>query len=116
MPDGKVIIGTELETKSFDAQIRQVERELELLEKSADESSIPEQFRRSKDEATQLQAEIEKTKNKLVGLIEKRDALNDVSSAKNMASEMENLGNTSSKTTKTIVKSKTFLYSFTCTT
>ena len=64
MPDGKVIIDTELETKSFDAQIRQVERELELLEKSADESSIPEQFRRSKDEATQLQAEIEKTKNK----------------------------------------------------
>ena len=102
MPDGKVIIGTELETKSFDAQIRQVERELELLEKSADESSIPEQFRRSKDEAIQLQAEIEKTKNKLKGLTEKRDALNDVSSAKNMASEMENLGNTSSKTTKTI--------------
>ena len=63
--DGKVVIGTELDTKSFDAQIKQVERELDLLERSADESSIQKQFRRSEEEAKKLNAEIEKTRNKL---------------------------------------------------
>lgn len=73
--DGKVVIGTELDTKSFEAQIKQVERELELLEKSADESNIPEQFRRSKEEAIQLQAEIEKTRNKLKDLKDKQEKI-----------------------------------------
>lgn len=70
--DGKVVIGTELDTKSFEAQIKQVERELDLLERSADESSIPEQFRRSEEEANKLNAEIEKTRNKLGNLRKKQ--------------------------------------------
>ena len=70
--DGKVVIGTELDTKSFDAQIKQVERELDLLERSADESSIPKQFRRSEEEANKLNAEIEKTRNKLSDLRKKQ--------------------------------------------
>ena len=70
--DGKVVIGTELDTKSFDAQIKQVERELDLLERSADESSIPKQFRRSEEEANKLNAEIEKTRNKLGDLRKKQ--------------------------------------------
>lgn len=70
--NGKVVIGTELDTKSFDAQIKQVERELDLLERSADESSIPEQFRRSEEEANKLNAEIEKTRNKLGNLRKKQ--------------------------------------------
>ena len=74
--NGKVIIGTKLDTKSFDAQIKQVERELDLLEKSADESSIPEQFRRSEEETNKLNAEIEKAKNKLGDLKKKQTKLN----------------------------------------
>ena len=70
--DGKVVIGTELDTKNFDAQIKQVERELDLLERSADESSIPKQFRRSEEEANKLNAEIEKTRNKLGDLRKKQ--------------------------------------------
>lgn len=70
--NGKVVIGTELDTKSFDAQIKQVERELDLLERSADESSIPKQFRRSEEEANKLNAEIEKTRNKLGDLRKKQ--------------------------------------------
>ena len=72
MKHGKVVIGTELDTKSFDAQIKQVERELDLLERSADESSIPKQFRRSEEEANKLNAEIEKTRNKLGDLRKKQ--------------------------------------------
>lgn len=68
--NGKLVIGTELDTKSFDAQIEATRRKLEMLEKSADESSIPKQFRRSKQEAQQLQVEIEKTRNELIRLMQ----------------------------------------------
>lgn len=70
---GELIIGTKLETKSFDAQIKQLENKLEMLEKSADESKIPEKFRRSANEAKELNAEIEKTKNKLLDLRKKQN-------------------------------------------
>ncbi len=73
--DGKVVIGTELDTKSFDAQIAEVERELQFLEKTADDSNLPKEFRRSKEEAQKLQAEIEKTRNKLVDLRDKQRSL-----------------------------------------
>lgn len=74
--DGKVVIGTEFETKEFDAQIKEAEAKLELLEKSADESTLPEQFKRSADESRKLNAEIEKTKNKIKDLKDKRDKIN----------------------------------------
>lgn len=74
--DGKVVIGTELNTKSFDAQIKQLESKLKLLEKSADESNIPEKFRRSADEARELNVEIEKTRNQLGRLYEKQAKIN----------------------------------------
>lgn len=76
MYDGSIRIQTEIDTKSFDAQIENTRRKLATLEKSADESMIPKQFRRSAEEAAQLNAEIEKTKNQLNGLIEKQNKLN----------------------------------------
>ena len=71
--DGKVVIGTELDTKGFDAQIKALENKLEMLEKSADESNIPEQFRRSADETRELNVEIEKTRNQLIDLYKKQE-------------------------------------------
>ena len=104
--DGKVVIGTELDTKSFDAQIKQVERELEILEKSADESNIPEQFRRSEDEAKQLQAEIEKTKNKLISLYDKRESLIPPENEKwnDIEKKNKNINDGLSKTIKKVTK------------
>lgn len=68
MNGGKLVIGIETDTKSFDAQIEATKRKLELLEKSADETGIPEQFRRSKEETRALNVEIEKTRNQLLSL------------------------------------------------
>ena len=74
--DGKVIIDTELNTKSFDAQIEELEHKLHELEKSADESQVPERFRRSADETRELNAEIERTRNKLRGLYKQQEKIN----------------------------------------
>lgn len=68
MNGGKLVIGTELDTKSFDAQIEATRKKLEMLEKSADETNIPEKFRRSAEETRQLNVEIEKTRNQLLSL------------------------------------------------
>lgn len=77
---GKIRIPIELETKSFDKQIEETERKLELLTKSADETGIPQQFRRSKDEAKALNAEIEKTNNKLIELRKRKKQVDEENS------------------------------------
>ena len=74
--DGYVTIGTKLDTKSFDAQIIELENKLGTLEKIADESNIPEKFRRSAEETKKLNAEIERTKNQIVELKRKQNDLN----------------------------------------
>jgi len=71
----KLVIGTELDTKSFDAQIEATRRKLEMLEKSADDSKLPKSLRRSADEAAELNKEIEKTRNELVRLQEQQNKL-----------------------------------------
>ena len=73
--NGKLVIGTELDTKSFDAQIEATRRKLEMLEKSADESNLPKSLRRSADEAAELNKEIEKTRNELVRLQDQQNKL-----------------------------------------
>jgi len=74
--DGVVEIDTQLNTKSFDAQIEELEHKLHELEKSADESQVPERFRRSADETRELNAEIERTRNKLRGLYKQQEKIN----------------------------------------
>ena len=73
--NGKLVIGTELDTKSFDAQIEATKRKLETLEKSADESKLPKSLRRSADETAELNKEIEKTRNELVRLQDQQNKL-----------------------------------------
>ena len=71
----KLVIGTELDTKSFDAQIEATRKKLEILEKSADDSKLPKSLRRSADEAAELNKEIEKTRNELIRLQEQQNKL-----------------------------------------
>lgn len=88
---GKLVIETELDTKSFDAQIEETRKKLELLEKSADESNIPKQFRRSAEETRQLNVEIEKTRNKLYGLYRQQEKYREEVSKSNKEQEKASL-------------------------
>lgn len=67
--DGWLTIGTKLETKEFDKQIADLEKELENMEKSYS-TYIGKKGLRSEDKEDfrQLGVQIEKTRNKLVGL------------------------------------------------
>lgn len=69
--DGKIVIGTELETKKFDAQIEQLEKELEIMQKTLDtDLQMDLKFRLSQDERLKLESDIEKTKNRILSLRE----------------------------------------------
>lgn len=72
MTDGKITIATELETKSFDAQIKKLESKLETMTKTLEtEAEIPVHLRMSEDERLALENDIEKTKNQIISLQEK---------------------------------------------
>lgn len=83
--DGKVIIGTELETKSVDAQIKELEKKLETMTKTLESDlQIPIEMRMSEDERLKLESDIEKTKNKIISL---KSAINDVNEETNYISK-----------------------------
>lgn len=66
--DGYVTIGTELDTKSFDRQISQVESELKELELRYKETQQMSAFKGQDEDLQDLGLQIEKTRNKLVSL------------------------------------------------
>ena len=69
MPDGKIVIETKLETKSVDAQIKELENKLEIMTKTLEtENQIDVKLRMSDDERLKLESDIEKTKNKIISL------------------------------------------------
>ena len=72
--DGWITIGTKIDNKSFDAQIKELEDKLEGLEAefqlALKEDDFPE------EELKKYQVEIEKTKNKIVGLKKQQVGLN----------------------------------------
>lgn len=70
----KLIIGTEIDTKKFDAQIEEVKKKLEDLRKLADSKILaPEEGTR---EWYELNSEIERTENKLVDLQKQKEKAN----------------------------------------
>ena len=76
--DGKVIIGTELDTKSFDEQIRQTEDKLNRLESAYEKASKTSgKFKPNEQAMANLRKEIEKTRNSLIDLKAKQDKLNE---------------------------------------
>ena len=87
--DGKVVIGTDLDTKSVDAQVTKLEKDLETMVKALEtDMKIPVELRMSEDEKLKLENDIEKTKNRIISLKE----------------SMQNVGNEAEKTTTNISK------------
>lgn len=73
MEDGSVVIGAQLDTKSFDAQIEYLERKLEDLEEDYDRHRNYKWFKEDSNTAIQLRNEIEQVSNKLVDLYDKQN-------------------------------------------
>ena len=67
--DGEITIGTKLDTKEFDAQIKNVEGKIEDLEKQ----ELYFQREGMTGELQDVQTELEKTKNKLISLKQQKD-------------------------------------------
>lgn len=87
--DGKVVIGTDLDTKSVDAQITKLEKDLEIMVKALEtDMQIPVGLKMSKDEKLKLESDIEKTKNRIISLKE----------------SMQDVGNEADKNTDKISK------------
>ena len=87
--DGKVVIGTDLDTKSVDAQVTKLEKDLETMVKALEtDMKIPVELRMSEDEKLKLENDIEKTKNRIISLKE----------------SMQDVGNEADKTSTKISK------------
>lgn len=87
--DGKVVIGTDLDTKSVDAQVTKLEKDLETMVKALEtDMKIPVELRMSEDEKLKLENDIEKTKNRIISLKE----------------SMQDVGNEADKNTTKISK------------
>lgn len=89
MYDGKVVIATELDTKTVDAQINKLEKDLNIMVKSLKtDMQVPVELRMSEAERINLMSDIEKTKNRIISLKE----------------SMEDVGNTGNKMNDKISK------------
>lgn len=77
--DGWVTIGTKLDTKSFDAQIKETEDYLNKLESSYEKAlNPPKGFVRNEEQLRKMQIEIEKTSNKLIDLRKRQQGLGQI--------------------------------------
>lgn len=73
--DGKVVIGTELDTKNFEAQINRLEDKLDTLEQEYATALKDKDF--PDEELKRYASEIEQTKNKIISLRQQQEKLND---------------------------------------
>lgn len=93
MASGWITIETKLDTKEFDAQIVKLERELEILEDTKADIDLG---LRPKDTASyiELEAQIEKTKNKLVGLKQQKEKATQTNDIEKMKQAFSQTGST----------------------
>lgn len=71
MYDGKIAIATELDTKTIDAQVNKLEKDLETMVKALESDlKIPVELRMNDSERVKLESDIEKTKNRIISLKE----------------------------------------------
>ena len=92
--DGYVTIGTKIDTKNFEAQIEDLEDKLNYLEKLANSKNLAP--KEGTAEYKELQADIEKTKNKIIQLRKQQEALNKY--------DFSSFGNSIQKVTRRIGK------------
>ena len=98
--DGDLIIGTEIDSKSFDSQIEELEDKLDTLAQEYEAALKDTEF--PEDELKKYQSEIEKTKNKIIDLRKKQESL-----AKSSLIQMPSMINNISKSMSGIVSSVT---------
>lgn len=98
--DGWVTVGTKLDTKDFDAQIKEVQYELQQIEY---ELSKKKELKLDSRAVAEYEAKAEKLNNKLLDLRKRQEDLNkvDLSKAKQ---NIESIGNSTSKVIKKIGK------------
>ena len=72
--DGSIRIETELDTKSFDAQIAKLEADLQTMVKTLEtDAQVDIKVRMSESERLKLENDIEKTKNRIVSLQQQKE-------------------------------------------
>ena len=102
--DGKVVIKTELDTKSFDAQIEQTRQKLNRLENAYEKASKASgKFKPNEQAMANLRVQIEKTRNSLVGL-EKKQADLDKIGLTNTLSSLGDIGQNLDDVTHKVTK------------
>lgn len=74
--DGTITIGTNLDNKEFDAQILQLERKINDMEKDLQVSISTGEFKEDSEQADELRSKIEKAKNQLVNLRKQKEKYN----------------------------------------
>lgn len=98
MEDGKVVIGVDLDTKSFEAQIKETERKLEDLVDEYDRISHLKGFDEQSNKAIKMRSEIQKTTNKLQELKKKQEQIGQNNSFQGIHQSVENVGKSVTKT------------------
>lgn len=88
--EGSITIGTELDTKSFDAQISKLEADLQRMVKALEsDAQVDVKMRMNEDERLKLESDIERTKNQIISLREQQAKTSDSSKTmKNTYSEV----------------------------
>jgi len=99
--DGWITIGTKIDTKSFDAQIKELEDKLDTLEQEQKIALKDVQF--PQDKLLQYEKEIELTKNKLTDLYKKQNAINKTG-FNNVQSSLKNVSSSLSGVIKKVTK------------
>ena len=91
--NGKVVIGCELETKSFDAQIIETEMKLNRLTQAYEKASKPGKgFKKNEEALKSLSVQIEQANNKLVSLKKRQADLNKIpKNVSNVGSGLKNV-------------------------
>lgn len=74
--DGTITLGTNLDNKEFDAQILQLERKINDMEKDLQVSISTGEFKEDSEQADELRSKIEKAKNQLVNLRKQKEKYN----------------------------------------
>lgn len=75
MADGKLVIETKIDNKTFEEQINQTKAELERLEQNFKDVANMNVFEGQEEDLKELKLQIEKTSNKLTDLTQKQAAL-----------------------------------------
>ena len=97
--DGYVTIGTELDTKSFDAQIDYVKQQMEDIEEKLKQADMGFEV----GDVTKLEAQYEKLSAKLGNLIKKKEELNRTDLSQFQKS-IDSVGNSTSKVIKKVAR------------